>query len=243
MLAGDRRAQRPSSTQPSHRSGAWADLGLTLPIFVGYHLGVAFLPYRNAADVVTRELVALAHHDLGAYAALTIAIGIGFVGVLVLIGRGQALRWERFLWVAVEGTLYAIAMRLIAGYVVGRLRLAVGAEPDRWGGIVLSLGAGLYEEIAFRVVLYGLGARLLSLLLLAETTATKEVGLRLIWAVVAAAVFSGWHHVGVYGDPLELRVFVFRWVCGLAFTAIYAFRGFAPVVWTHTLYDVWVLAF
>lgn len=243
MPASDRRELRPAKTQPGTRSGPWADLGLTLPIFVGYHLGVAFLPYRNAADVVTRELVALAHHDLGAYAALTVAIGIGFVGVLVLLGRGQALRWERFLWVAVEGTLYAIAMRLVAGYVVGRLRLSGAVELDRWGGIVLSLGAGLYEEIAFRVVLYGLGARLLSLLLLAEATAAKEVGLRLLWAVIAAAVFSGWHHVGAFGDPFELRVFVFRWVCGLAFTAIYVFRGFAPAVWTHTLYDLWVLVF
>jgi len=244
MPSSDRGSgRRPASAEVGRRSGPWADLGLTLPIFVGYHLGVAFLPFRNAADVVTRELVALANHDLRAYAALTVAIGIGFVGVLVLLGRGQALRWERFAWVAVEGTVYAIAMRLVAGYVVGRLRRGGAAEVDRWGGIVLSRGAGLYEEIAFRGVLFGLGVRLLSLLLLAEATATKELGLRLLWAVIAAAVFSGWHHVGAFGDPFELRVFVFRWVCGLVFTAIYALRGFAPVVWTHTLYDLWVLAF
>ncbi|MBN2192760.1 MAG: CPBP family intramembrane metalloprotease [Polyangiaceae bacterium] len=224
------------------KSGAWADLGLTLPVFVGYHIGVGFLPYRNAADVVTRELVALANHDVMAYVGLTTAIGLLFVGVLVLLGRGQALRWERFLWVILEGVTYAITMRLIAAYVVGRLRLAGAPEVDRWTAVVLSLGAGLYEEIAFRVVLYGLGARVLSLLMLAQTSATKEVLLRIGWAVVAAAVFSGWHHVGTLADPFEVRVFVFRWVCGLVFTAIYALRGFAPVVWTHTLYDLWVLA-
>lgn len=31
--------------------------------------------------------------------------------------------------------------------------------------------------------------------------------------------------------------------CGLVLTAIYAFRGFAPAVWTHALYDVWVMVF
>ena len=39
------------------KSDAWTDLGLTLPIFVLYHLGVVFLPIRNAADPVTHELI------------------------------------------------------------------------------------------------------------------------------------------------------------------------------------------
>jgi hypothetical protein len=90
------------------------------------------------------------------------------------------------------------------------------------------------------VILFGLGARLLRLF--AEPI--PEGSARLLtfgWAVVAALGFSAWHYVGPMGDPFELRSFVFRWVCGLVFTVIYAFRGFAPVVWTHTVYDVWVL--
>ena len=62
-------------------------------------------------------------------------------------------------------------------------------------------------------------------------------------AVVASALFSGWHYFGEFGEVFELRSFVFRFVCGLVFTVIYAFRGFAPVVWTHALYDVWVMVF
>ena len=30
-------------------------------------------------------------------------------------------------------------------------------------------------------------------------------------------------------------------VCGLVFTLIYVTRGFAPVVWTHVVYDLWVM--
>lgn len=40
------------------------------------------------------------------------------------------------------------------------------------------------------------------------------------------------------GEAFELRSFVFRFVCGMVFTVIYAFRGFAPAVWKHALYDV-----
>jgi hypothetical protein len=104
----------------------------------------------------------------------------------------------------------------------------------------MSLGAGLYEEIAFRVVLYGFGVKIVRLLF-TSTPSPKRWLLSLGWAVVAAAIFSGWHYVGELGESFELRSFVFRLVCGLVFTAIYAFRGFAPAVWTHTLYDIWVL--
>src|SRR6516162_5018651 len=109
------------------RSDPWTDLGLTLPIFVVYHLGVIFLPVRNAADPVTAELRALAKHSLPAYAALTLAIGAAFVAVLWTAGRRQALDPKRFALIGFEGALYACLMRLAGAYVVGSLRLARGA--------------------------------------------------------------------------------------------------------------------
>lgn len=221
-------------------SDAWSDLVLTLPIFIAYHLGVAFLPVRNAADVVTSEMIALANNNMLAYAGLTLLIGAGFVAVLWMLGRKQALEWERFVFIALEATAYAIAMRFIAGWVVGKLTLAGAPLEGGFTGFVMSAGAGLYEEIAFRVVLWGLGLRVL-MLLWPMVDPLRPRLLAVGWALVAAGVFSGWHYVGAYGDAFELRSFVFRWTCGVVFTAIYAFRGFAPAVWTHTLYDLWVL--
>jgi hypothetical protein len=252
-------------------SGPLADLALTLPLFIVYHLGVVWLDVQNAADVVTRELKALASSSLPAYSGLTLAVGALFVGILLVLGRGHTLRWQRFALVAAEGVLYAVAMRLVASYVVGKVHLDAGAPTTEslafmvvsWVGgaptppplevstpaeslgfmtaIVLSLGAGLYEEVAFRVGLYGLGRKVL-LAMMPEALPGQRLAASLGWAAFSAAVFSGWHYVGQFGDPFELRSFVFRWVCGLVFTLIYVFRGFAPVVWTHALYDVWVLA-
>ena len=221
------------------QSGPWTDLGLTFPVFVGYHLGVVGLPVRNAADVVTRELVALADRNLLNYSALTIAIGLGYVGFFVLAGKGHAFRASRFVACAAEGVLYAVAMRLLAGYVVGRVFLGA-IDMDAYTGFVMSLGAGFYEEIAFRVILYGLGAKLLAPFFSSAGTVRRGL-FKFAWAVVAASVCSGWHYIGAMGDPFDARSFLFRAVCGLVFTAIYTFRGFAPAVWTHTLYDIWVL--
>lgn len=113
-----------------------------------------------------------------------------------------------------------------------------GGVTGAWAGIVLSLGAGLYEEIAFRVGLFGLVARLLRLFV---QPPFRRLLCVVGWAIVTSAAFSAWHYLGPFAEPFDLRSFVFRWVCGLAFVGIYALRGFAPAVWTHALYDIWVL--
>src|SRR5512140_2917546 len=118
-------------------SDPWSDLVLTLPMFVGYHIGVIFLPIRNAADVVTRELVALAGHDMAAYGGLTLGIGLTYVLVLGLAGRGHALRWQRFALIAAEGVAYAVAMRVVANYVVGRVFLGASAVEGPFAGLVM----------------------------------------------------------------------------------------------------------
>jgi hypothetical protein len=232
-------AAPPSPESAASPSDPWSDLVLTLPMFIGYHLGVIFLPIRNAADVVTRELVALAGNDRAAYGGLTLAIGLVFVLVLGLAGRGHALRWQRFVIIALEGIAYAVAMRLVASYVVGRVFLGPGPMGP-FSGIVMSLGAGFYEELAFRVVLFGGGRRLLGLFY-PPTNFARRVVVPVAWALVTSGVFSAWHYLGPLGDPFEAQPFIFRWVCGAVFVAIYALRGFAPVVWTHTVYDLWVM--
>ena len=110
-----------------------------------------FLPVRNAADPVTKELTALAEHSLLGYAGLTLAIGIAFVVVLAATGQKKALERKRFVLIALEGTLYAILMRFAASYIVGSLTLGPNIQTRSvFSGVIMSMGAGFYEEIAFR---------------------------------------------------------------------------------------------
>lgn len=231
----------PDGTALSKRSDAWTDLALTLPIFLLYHLGVVFLSIRNAADPVTSQLQALANHSLLMYGALTLAIGVGLVAVLALMGRGHAFQLSRFGLAIAEGALYAVLMRAAGAYAVGSLRLAAtaGDPAGIFPSLVMALGAGFYEELAYRVGLFGVGALVLRKLF---EPGAKRLGLIILWALVESIAFSAWHYVGALGDPFELNSFVFRAVSGLVLTAIFAFRGFAPAVWTHALYDIWAMA-
>jgi len=113
----------------------------------------------------------------------------------------------------------------------------------------MSLGAGFYEELTYRVILFGLGSKLLVWILLRQKVSVaqgfgfnvKAASITIAWALFCAAIFSGVHYVGALGDPFELKSFVFRFVLGFLLTIIYSLRGFAAAVWAHAFYDIWVL--
>ena len=142
-----------------------------------------------------------------------------------------------------ESLLLALIFGLVVGtataQLVGPLRsLAAGGglEGSALSRLTLSLGAGLYEELLFRVVIVALlanGFRLLFRVsrLAAGITAT----------VIGALLFSAFHYIGPLGEPLQLESFVFRALAGLAFSGLYLTRGFGITAWTHALYDVAVL--
>ena len=249
-------APAPPNNTLLARPGAWVDLGLTLPIFLVYHLSVVFLGVQNATDMVTGTLLRMSAGDTTKYLLATVAIGVIFAGTFALLGRGQAFRPQKFLQVIVEGTVYAFVMALTANFVVGSLFAgAAGGLRDqgRFVGFIMSLGAGFYEELSFRVLLFGLGAKLLlwvfgehTVELSGTTRVTSGWSVRsffvvVAWAFVCALIFSGVHYVGPMSDSFQLTSFTFRAVLGLLLTLIFATRGFAAAVWTHAIYDVWVL--
>jgi hypothetical protein len=142
-----------------------------------------------------------------------------------------------------ESALLALAFGAVVGaatmQLVGPLRsLAAGGtalDGPVLGRLTLSLGAGLYEELLFRVVIVALisnGMRLLGF---------SRLFAGVVAVVAGALVFSAFHYVGPFGEPLRLESFVFRALAGVAFSALYLVRGFGITAWTHALYDVIVL--
>jgi hypothetical protein len=188
------------------------------------------------------------------YLGMTLSLGVLLTAGFAMLGRGQALRLGKVLQIALEGAAYAIAMGASTSWLVGRLFAGPRLQPvdGPFASIVMSLGAGFYEELAFRVALFGLGAKALvwfvarKRLALAGSAPSLGLGaiaLMIVWSIVCAAAFSAMHYLGAFGEPFALRSFVARASLGLALTLVYALRGFAAAVWTHALYDIWVLAF
>ena len=100
---------------------------------------------------------------------------------------------------------------------------------------MISLGAGIYEELLFRVLLVG------ALAWLAGRLFGWSAGAAGVFAtLVGALIFSAFHYVGPYGDQLELASFTFRAIAGVLFSGLYLLRGFGITAWTHALYDVFL---
>jgi hypothetical protein len=96
---------------------------------------------------------------------------------------------------------------------------------------VLYCGAGVYEELVFRVGLLGL------LLLVFTKLFHMEHAYAAAWTVVVgAAIFSAFHHIG--GEPFTWSAFLQRSFAGVYFAAIYYNRSFGVAAASHALFDI-----
>ena len=58
--------------------------------------------------------------------------------------------------------------------------------------------------------------------------------------VASSLAFSAAHHL-IGGEPFRVGVFTYRFFCGMIFATIYQLRGLGVAVYTHALYDLYVL--
>lgn len=224
-----------------------------LPLLIFYQVLAALAPpgpggvtIRSGADVVLQSVFVWLAGAWGPRIFLLCLIGVG----AWLIAKDIRTNRASIRPAVLAGMLLeAICLALVFGIVVGGLTAALLGGPapamaigltlqqiNRWTLLMISLGAGIYEELLFRVLLVGLIA----------WTAHKVLGFRPLVAGIAATVlgaviFSAFHYIGPFGDPWEVYSFVFRTIAGLFFSGLYLLRGFGITAWTHALYDVFLL--
>lgn len=249
-------ASRPASAYWDRSQAPRYSLLFALPLFLLYEGLAAALAgapgtagVRNAADVVLKTPFLFISGTRGslAFFATIVAIFIFFVARDLTKSRDR-LRPRFFLYMLGESALLGLLLGIVVGTITARLLGGIGALATQAGGVtsldqmgvgtrlMLALGAGLYEELLFRVLLVGglaMGLRWL--------TGASRLQTGIIAAVVGALIFSAFHYIGEYGDPLEVASFTYRAIAGLVFSGMYLLRGFGITAWTHALYDVYVM--
>lgn len=105
--------------------------------------------------------------------------------------------------------------------------------------VVTGIGAGIYEELVFRLILICL------LMLLFQDVLRLEHKVAVVFSVsISAAMFSAHHHINFVSgqlnptDPFNLAKFVFRAVAGVYFAVLFAIRGFGITAGTHAFYNI-----
>jgi hypothetical protein len=231
-----------------------------LPLLLAYEALAALLSdpgtgLRNGADVLLKRAFMAAAGPRGPaiFLAGVILLGVWLVA-RDLRRSGGGLNVRVFAAMMAESALLAVAFGAVVGtltaHLLGSLALGEGtgdaalmaagvgqvAEEGWWTRLMLSLGAGLYEELFFRVLLVtalAAGAR--------AVFGAGKWSAGIVATVVGAVIFSAFHYIPPLGDPFELQSFVFRTIGGLAFSALYLTRGFGITAWTHALYDAFLL--
>jgi membrane protease YdiL (CAAX protease family) len=232
-----------SHWQTYHRATRSATYGFlsALPLFGLYETMIVLVnldttrPVRVGAGVWIKDLLTMTGASGGLVLALLV-VGGGAAAYLLDQHRSIPLRMRYFAGLVGESAVYAVGVALVVSSVVGAL-FAAAPPPEGalWTQLALSIGAGLYEELVFRVLLVG-GLFLLFRALLETSTRAY-----LLAALLGAALFSLVHYVGPLGDPFALPSFTFRFLFGLALNALFLGRGFGVAAWTHALYDVMVV--
>jgi membrane protease YdiL (CAAX protease family) len=194
---------------------------------------------RISVDVWIRTLFSYIGQDVLSITLIFIAL----LGVFVLYrerNRLSTLRVSYFFTMLFEAAVYAFVLALlISATVAGLLQMQISPVESLsfLQKMALSLGAGLYEELFFRVILVS------ALLFVFKRLFAKKYIAYAFAMVIAAVLFSLAHYVGSFGDPFTMGSFLFRFLFGLALNAIYIWRGFGMAAWTHAIYDLMVIAF
>jgi hypothetical protein len=207
---------------------------LVAPLLLVFHVGVVVLGNHNLlAPTDVYQMLRF----FGATAWFLPPLLI--VAVLLLQHFTRHHRWRWKLRPEVLGGMVAESMGwmiplLVMNMVAPRLAMQAQTQPahELAGRLVANIGAGVYEEFIFRLVLISL----LMLIMVDLLSLDKE--LSAIIAVVLAGVAFSLYHPWENGETFAK--FLFRSLAGVFLGTVYMLRGFGIAVGTHTAHNIMI---
>lgn len=226
-------------------------LALLTPLVLLYELGsllyLTDLRHGEMRTIKAKNLLADFMQVFGVAGLL--APGVAMLVVLLFWHMLSRDRWQVrpliLLGMVLEAALWTLPL-----VVFGALLKQAAASAGLWAAAgaddlsnlswqaraTISLGAGLYEELVFRLVAIALlhfAAR--------DVLQLSEKVSRIVAIGGSAVAFALYHRVTLAGGDLNWPALVFYTAAGVYFATLYLYRGFGVVVATHALYDLMVL--
>lgn len=213
------------------------NLFFTLPLLILYEIGIQLTgsEFRNAAEVIFKDMSLL----MGPWG---LRFFHWFLVTLVVVFFVRAFSREQpffryFVLMFTESLVLALILGPLLATLVGSFFLEYpltgDAEPDLSVRVLLSVGAGVYEEFLFRFLL--LGGMFLACHQIFKAPRVFSAVLAL---ALSALLFAAYHHLGPFGQPMVPYLFCFRLGAGLILGLVFITRGFGVAVYLHVLYDI-----
>jgi len=213
----------------------------TLPLFFLYEINILFLSWddilvvRNGADFLMRNIL----ESFGIYGLYGLGL-VFFLGLLItyifFIKEDQQQEVNvNFLFIMLaESMLWSVVLYFLLFKFMVLLMNPVGKTILQQ--VTLAIGAGIYEEFLFRVLLIAGLSGILGFVFMWDKTFKN-----IIAVVLSGGIFSAFHFMGEYGDFFSMELFLIRFFAGLILGVLYIYRGFGITAYTHSIYDLIVL--
>ncbi len=179
---------------------------------------------------------------LGRKGLFVLSLVTCLVVCVVLLTRIRAAKADAVVFpgMLVEGLVYGFLLQIVAGALSRVLPIGkwVLAAPflHQARGLGVAVGAGIFEELLFRGFLCYAVFRTLK-----DVVGADRFSAGALAVVIAAYLFSAYHHWGAAGEPWDPRIFTFRFHAGVVLGVIFLTRGLGIAALAHGFYDVLVL--
>lgn len=216
-----------------------------LPLIFLYELGTLLFasdPTQGAVYIYARSLL---HHAFE-WVGVTGYYLPGIIVVVVLLSLHLVRRdpWRidpplyALMWV--ESVLLAIPLFVFLSVLARQtpepnMMLAQVVPQASWQAqIVFSIGAGIYEELLFRLI----AIAFIHMIIVDVLALDKTVGA--VAAVALSSIAFSLYHFSSWQE-FHSAAFLIRTIAGVYLAGVYLLRGFGIVAATHAVYDViWV---
>lgn len=210
-----------------------------LPILIAYEAGTRLLASSTEGSAHT-QIVAFTLMQrffvmVGATDAMLPALAVVVVLLAWHIARKDpwTLHPGVAVGMAVESALLAVPL-LGLGFAVANHLPLWRVDSETTNLIVLSLGAGVYEEAVFR-----LGALTLINLLLCDVLGVSARTGVVLSVIASSVLFAVYHYWGT--EAFAWRSMVFRTAAGAYFAILFLTRGFGVTAGSHAAYDILIV--
>lgn len=206
-----------------------------LPLIVFYELGSWHAKERVIAfDFVWRFL-----ELFGPVGALAPSLAV----VVILLATHFAsrepfrVRWPRVALMYLEAAALAMPLLLMVRLLnSGALAGGSGTSDGLLDQIALSVGAGIYEELVFRLVMISL-----IVMIGVDILRLDRAGVAAFAVIASSLFFAAHHHPPIGNDPFSAGAFAFRTAAGMYLAGIFWFRGYGPAAGCHAAYNIMIV--
>jgi membrane protease YdiL (CAAX protease family) len=243
-------ARPPGSSQQSSGNGYWSGtrkpfncLIFVIPLLAAYEAGVIWLggqdadAFRSGADAWLRDGLEYLGLNRPWLVPTMVVVGLLVWHIAqqdpwrISLGTLGGMLCESLLFACLLVVLAQLQSYGVKSWHAGGVSAAIPAERVAATAVIF-LGAGIYEEVLFRLCLLPMFHGLF------RTSGVRPALAAFMAALATSLAFSLAHYVGPAGEAFRVYTFVFRTFAALFFALLFMLRGFGIAVGAHAAYDL-----